>query len=243
LFRDFLRLRRLESTLRSIQRAYYGSPPDRVAELFPRYARALAEARDLTCAAERRRRPHAGPTARVHLGCGDHYLEGWWNVDLERKGDVTADLSRSIPFRSGAVDYVHSEDFLEHVDLARGRALLAECFRILRPGGVLRVLTPDLKGLVERLYLDREARHLAFCRVQLQAEGPCEALNMHLRMEGAHRFVWDYELLERTLVETGFSVRKVSFNRSRHPPLRYLDLRDFDLNLFVEAAKPRESPV
>ena len=114
---------------------------------------------------------------------------------------------------------------------------------MLRPGGVLRLLTPDLRAIVDRVYLERQPRHLTFCRLNLQAEGPCEALNMWLRMEGgAHRFVWDYELLERNLVETGFSVRRVSFNRSRHASLRYLDLRNFDLNLFVEATKPARSP-
>jgi predicted SAM-dependent methyltransferase len=243
MLQNLLRLSRLEKVLRSIQREYYASPRDRVPELFPRYAQALAEARALTLAAERRRRPGAGRKTKLHLGCGDHHLEGWWNVDLERRGDLQADLSRSIPVRSGSVDYVHSEDFLEHVDLPRGRNLLSECFRVLRPGGVLRLLTPDLRAIVQSVYLQREKRHLAFCRLQLQAEGPCEALNMHLRMEGnAHRFVWDYELLERALAETGFSVRRVSFNRSRHASLRYLDLRDFGLNLLVEATKPVRSP-
>ena len=234
MLQDLLRLSRLEKVLRSIQREYYASPRDRVPELFRRYAQALAEARALTL----RRRPGAGRNTKLHLGCGDHHLEGWWNVDLERQGDLQADLSRSIPVRSGSVDYIHSEDFLEHVDLPRGRHLLSECFRVLRPGGVLRLLTPDLRAIVERVYLGRETRHLAFCRLNLQAEGPCEALNMWLRMGGdAHRFVWDYEPLERALTETGFSVRRVSFNRSRHASLRYLDLRDFDLNLLVEATK------
>ncbi|HEX7614581.1 MAG TPA: methyltransferase domain-containing protein [Thermoanaerobaculia bacterium] len=241
MFRKFLRLRRLEGTLRSIQREYYATSRDQVPELFPRYARALAEARALTFAAEQGRRPATGRETKLHLGCGDHHLEGWWNVDLERRGELQADLSRSIPVRSGSVDYVHSEDFLEHVDLPQGRRLLSECFRVLRPGGVMRLLTPDLRAIVERVYLERQTRHLTFCRVNLQAEGPCEALNMWLRMEGgAHRFVWDYELLERGLTETGFTVRRVSFNRSWHASLRYLDLRDFDLNLFVEATKPLE---
>jgi predicted SAM-dependent methyltransferase len=242
MLQGLLRLRRLERALRSTQREYYASPRDRVPELFSRYAKALAEARALTLAAERRRRPAAGRETKLHLGCGGHQIEGWWNVDLQRSGDLQADLSRSIPVRSGSVDYVHSEDFLEHVDLPRGRHLLSECFRVLRPGGVLRLLTPDLRAIVERVYLGREARHLAFCRLNLQADGPCQALNMWLRMEGdAHRFVWDYDLLERALTETGFSVRRVSFNRSRHSSLRYLDLRDFDLNLFVEATKPLRS--
>ena len=53
----------------------------------------------------------------------------------------------------------------------------------------MRLLTPDLRALVERVYLQREPRHLAWCDAHLSAAGPCEALNMHLRMNGDHRFV------------------------------------------------------
>ncbi len=60
---------------------------------------------------------------------------------------------------------------------------------------------------------------------------------MHLRMNGEHRFVYDQEHLTEVLRATGFRVRRVRWNRSRVPELRYLDLRDFGLNLFLEAVK------
>ena len=138
------------------------------------------------------------------------------------------------------VDFIHTEDFLEHIEFEDAKRFLGECFRVLKPGGVMRLLTPDLRAIVERVYLQRDALHLAWCHTFLRTESPCEALNMHMRMEGhAHRFVYDYELLSRILRETGFRVRRVAYNRSRHPLLRYLDLRDFGLNLFVEATKPK----
>ena len=101
----------------------------------------------------------------------------------------------------------------------------------------MRLLTPDLRALVERVYLQREPRHIAWCDAQLSAASPCEALNMHLRMNGEHRFVYDEEHLTETLTAIGFRVRRVRHNWSPVRELRYLDLRDFGLNLFLEAVK------
>ena len=61
---------------------------------------------------------------------------------------------------------------------------------------------------------------------------------MHLRMNGEHRFVYDSSRLREVLGGLGFSVRRVRWNRSSHPELRFLDLRDFGLNLLLEATKP-----
>jgi predicted SAM-dependent methyltransferase len=177
----------------------------------------------------------------VHLGCGDHRLDGWVNVDLLPSGatDVLANFEGSLPFRSDSLHFLHSEDLLEHLSREGGIGFLTECFRVLRPGGTMRLLTPDLRRLVKKVYEQREALHLAWCDRELQASGPCEALNMHLRMNGEHRFVYDQEHLVKTLSRIGFSVRGVRFNESRHPELRYLDLRHFGLNVFVEAVKPK----
>lgn len=220
--------------LRRLQSAYYEAPGKDEAVILE-YLRTLAEAREAV--AREAGRPLASP--RLHLGCGGHRLEGWINVDLEPPGtDVAADCARPLPFPDASVAFVHCEDLLEHLDREAGARLLAECFRVLRPGGVLRVLTPDLASLVRRVYLDAEPGHLAWCRAQLSAEGPCQALNMHLRMNGEHRFVYDEVELSSALARAGFRVERARWNQSKHPELRYLDLRDFGLNLFLEATRP-----
>jgi len=229
-----LRKYRQHRRLRELQRAYYEAPEKNDAVILE-YLRVLAEARAAETA-NLRDRPRA-----LHVGSGGHYLEGWINVDLDPAPpvDAAANLGEAIPLRDASLDYIHSEDFLEHIDLAAGKQFLAEAFRVLRPGGVMRLLTPDLRALVEHLYLGRESKHIAWCRAYLDADGPCESLNMHLRMNGDHRFVWDEEHLRRVLEGIGFTVKSVRYNRSSHPRLRFLDLRDFGLNLFLECTRPR----
>lgn len=233
--RDRFRLWKLERRLRRLQGEYYDGEAKNDAVIV-NYLTTLAEARELylACLA-----PHLEPHRRLHIGSGGHHIRGWFNLDVDPTPpvDVVADVSRSLPLRSRSIHLIHSEDVLEHLDREAGRELLRECHRVLKPAGVMRLLTPDLQLLVERVYLQRDNRHLEWCKTFLEASGPCEALNMHLRMNGEHRFVYDRELLTRVLEETGFTVRRASFNSSPVPELRYLDLRDFGLNLFVECTK------
>jgi predicted SAM-dependent methyltransferase len=236
MIRERIALRKLERHLRSLQDAYYDGEND--PSVIGEYFRTLETARALYL------RFAASPAGRyrrrVHLGSGDHRISGWTNIDIDpaMPVDVAADLRHDMPLRSDSVDLIHSEDLLEHLDENEGKRVLVECHRVLRSGGVMRVLTPDLRALVDEIYLRRDPRHLRWCTAYLDANGPCESLNMHMRMGGEHRFIYDEEHLTALLRESGFVVRRVRYNWSTVPELRYLDLRDFGLNLFLECVKP-----
>ena len=229
---DRVALWRYRRRLRSLQSRYYRGTAADAGATATTYITTLAAARAVWLKGTNARR------MRVHLGAGDHRIDGWINVDVVRgAADVLADFTAALPFRTASVDLLHSEDLLEHLDDEAGKQLLRECHRVLRPGGVMRLLTPDLRAIIERVYLQRETRHLAWCDNHLDAEGPCRALNMHMRMNGEHRFLYDEEHLTETLRAIGFRVRRVRFNWSPVRELRFLDLRDFGLNLFLEAVK------
>lgn len=229
---DRIALWRHRLRLRQLQNRYYRGAAADAGTIAGAYLATLDAARELAL------RGHESNRTRLHLGAGGHRLRDWINVDIvSDAADVLADFTAPLPFRSDSVDLVHSEDLLEHLEVDAGKRMLAECHRVLRAGGVMRLLTPDLRALIERVYLQREPGHLAWCDAHLSASGPCEALNMHLRMNGEHRFVYDEEHLTETLRAIGFRVRRVRHNWSPERELRYLDLRDFGLNLFLEAVK------
>jgi predicted SAM-dependent methyltransferase len=91
----------------------------------------------------------------VNLGCGSTFHQGWINFDLNptERGVRHADLSKGIPLEENSCDAVYHAHVLEHLSKDQGRRFLSECFRVLKPGGLLRVVVPDLEGIV-RNYVD-----------------------------------------------------------------------------------------
>lgn len=88
----------------------------------------------------------------VNLGCGAVWHANWLNYDLDPQDRSirSIDLSRSLPFTSNSVDAIYHAHVLEHLDREAGVRLLTECFRALRPGGIIRVVVPDLEDLARR---------------------------------------------------------------------------------------------
>ena len=90
----------------------------------------------------------------LNVGCGRCYHPEWTNIDLvAATPDVRAyDLRRGLPYEDDSFDGVYHSHVLEHLSPDAARGMLTECRRVLRPGGVLRVVVPDLEGIA-REYL------------------------------------------------------------------------------------------
>jgi SAM-dependent methyltransferase len=85
----------------------------------------------------------------LNIGCGATRHPDWINLDVAAAGpDVMQfDVARGLPFGSGEASVCYSSHVLEHLDRAAARTLVAECFRVLKPGGVIRLAVPDLERL------------------------------------------------------------------------------------------------
>ncbi|MEL7496869.1 MAG: methyltransferase domain-containing protein [Planctomycetota bacterium] len=96
----------------------------------------------------------AQTSRRLNLGCGRCFHSEWTNVDLEPVDfDVIAcDITNGLPFQDQQFDAVYHSHVLEHLSPEAGKYLLSECFRVLRPGGILRIVVPDLEQIA-KLYL------------------------------------------------------------------------------------------
>jgi SAM-dependent methyltransferase len=73
-------------------------------------------------------------------------------LKLDRK-EVRWNLAKGIPFADGVFDGVYHSHLLEHLDREVVPDFLKECHRVLKPGGILRVVVPDLEKLA-RSYVD-----------------------------------------------------------------------------------------
>ena len=95
----------------------------------------------------------------LNLGCGARFHADWVNADLvpaDPARVVRLDLQKPLPFAAGTFDAVYHSHVLEHLPRSAAPRFLAECRRVLRPGGILRVVVPDLETIA-RLYLENLA--------------------------------------------------------------------------------------
>lgn len=210
--------------------------------------------RDDAAAIEARREAALARLARecngkINLGCGPHPLAGWTNIDGGdgRWYDAPPD-SAVIPLDvfealaaipDASCDLVFSEHFYEHFTLDDGFKMACEWARILKPGGVVRVVTPDL-AQEARIYLgdqqptDPETfmkhkrrwlgdRHAAESRRFLT---PAMLFNFGNRLDG-HQFIYDFQTLQLQLESAGFrGVTRESFGHSTRPELHAIDRHD-----------------
>ncbi len=174
---------------------------------------------------------------RLHLGCGPNKFPGWVNVDIEEQyePELLHDLSEGLPQADATVDLIFSEHFFEHLTLPDGVALMAECRRVLRPGGTLRIAMPDLTTIVEAYGGDW--RDQAWLAAYPQIRTAAQMLNTGMRA-WEHRYLYDLEDLTLRLTDLGFvDVRPMEWGQSDHPDLRGLETRE-DSRLIVEAVRP-----
>jgi len=93
--------------------------------------------------------------ALLHLGCGRDVHPAFVNIDLvPAPGVVAHDLRRGIPFPDATFDLAYHATMLSHLRPADALTLTRECYRVLKPGGVLRVVTEDLETMC-RTYLQK----------------------------------------------------------------------------------------
>lgn len=87
----------------------------------------------------------------LNLGCGDKYHKDWVNVDMnpQSKDIISANLLKGIPFPDNTFDVVYHSQVLEHFPQERALFFMRECFRVLKQGGIIRVVVPDLENIVD----------------------------------------------------------------------------------------------
>ncbi|MFH0770276.1 MAG: methyltransferase domain-containing protein [Candidatus Peregrinibacteria bacterium] len=137
--------------------------------------------------------------------------------------DLAFDITKTFPIPSNVIDEIVSFATLEHLHKEEGEHVLRECLRVLRPGGVMRVVTPDIEAIA-RLVL---------------ADGNINVINQHLfgkfksketELPDLHKWLLPAQGMMDLLEKIGFV----------HATRLHLDLplHDPQLNYLIRAEKP-----
>jgi predicted SAM-dependent methyltransferase len=167
---------------------------------------------------------------KLNLGCGDNVLEGWLNSDILDIGHdkIFVDAREAFPFPNNTFRFVYSEHLLEHLDYGDGLNFLKECHRVLQPGGVLRISTPDLGFLVD-FYLNDTPENQAYLRWASQFYWQSSVcfkafvVDRYFRSWG-HRCIYDFGLMRDSCKAAEFAhVKVVQVGESEFPELKGIE--------------------
>lgn len=147
---------------------------------------------------------------------------------------LLADARRNLPFPSGGVDAIYSSHFLEHLSREDAARFLSEARRLLKPGGLIRIVVPDLAAVVEGYRQERAAGdpHAAdrlFDNLWVVDKGLgrypvwLQPLKSFLRTD-VHRWLYDEASLSTLLAEVGFiDLRRCRYLESEIPGVEQVE--------------------
>lgn len=182
-------------------------------------------------------------SAHLHLGSGPKYLRGFVNIDgnLFNKLDVWLDIRNGLPFSSNSIDSIYSTHMFEHFYPDELKLLLSECLRVLKPGGGVRLIVPNLEsaiaaynGGLSSWFDDSFPRHFDSLGGRFSNFVFCD---------GQHRTAFDFTYLDELFRKAGFreversAEGKSRLYRSQVPSYQPGDSADLPHSLYVEAFK------
>ena len=156
---------------------------------------------------------------------------GWVVTNVGPLTSNYMDATIRWPLEDASVSHVYSDNVVEHLPLEAGRVMFTETYRCLQPGGVVRMVTPDLRAHVEN-YLagkapagDPEAK--VYEEMGLTVEHPLDWVRIPIASFGHHEgYVYDFETLKLELERAGFrDVVRRPLGESSHAEFAGLDQR------------------
>jgi len=153
------------------------------------------------------------------------------------------DVAKGLPFTDNEVDYIYSSHMLEHLSRNKADFVLKECYRVLKSGGVLRLVLPDLRLLIEEYLKNKQAGDATAADKFIESlnlsdnENPKRLINRVLSQ--GHQWVYDFDSIVYQLSRIGFNeVNKQTPRQGETPDLQLLDEGELHPDsLYLEAKK------
>lgn len=136
------------------------------------------------------------------------------------------DLTKPLPFKANSIEAIFSSHVFEHLFMDEVERLISECYRVLQPDGVIRVVVPDLEKII-CLYDAEDPRRFLVDIYEVATRSA---------VKNSHHSAFTGKFLTKLFKEAGFSTSEIlSYQKGRCPDISLLDNRPD--SLFFEASK------
>lgn len=186
----------------------------------------------------------------LYVGCGNHRLKGFTHVEVNpakqfKKGgnvgapEILANMTETIPLKDETVSLVFSRATLEHLTYPELINHFIECNRLLKQGGHVRMVVPDLDKMVQD-YLNKVFRPASEPDPTLPCENYTDLFITRLLYHD-HYYLHNVDTLTRALEKTGFGQIRVCKSGETAVKLASNVLYEAEVNreedLIIEAQK------
>lgn len=144
----------------------------------------------------------------LYLGCGHHRMDGFTHIEVNagknKSGlpDIIADITEHIPLPDDSAELIFSRATLEHLTYPELLNCLLESYRLLKKGGVVRMIVPDLDKYV-RDYLNKVYDPTLKELYGMPNDTYTETFVARI-MYFDHRYNHTFNTMRRALEKTGF---------------------------------------
>ena len=161
---------------------------------------------------------------------------------------VWMDMTKKFTYGNNSVDYIYSSHTFEHLFYQEAKFAFSECYRILKPNGIIRIVVPDFEGLVDsyignKTVNPREASY-KFHKDSGYFEHPVPdtllgMLVFYFKRKNNHSFLYDETGLRKQMEDLGFvNIERKIFQQSNISNISEIDIESRFANaLCLEAMK------
>jgi len=131
---------------------------------------------------------------KLHLGCGKRRINDFINIDIQPMAsvDIVGDI-RNLPCDDNTVEEIYSCAAIEHFGRHDWKDAISHWHTKLKPGGTLRLSTPDFEACVEEYRQNGRIHELFGLIVGGQKD-----------YTDQHGMIFDYKFLKKELESLGF---------------------------------------
>lgn len=181
---------------------------------------------------------------KLNVGAGPFGEDGWVNIDmfLYKNVSFTYDCRKKLPFLDSTVSKIRCEHLLEHMDREyEAPKFLGECNRVMKENAVLRIVVPDIEKYIHAYYLNNWSL-VGMDQNPTYERQAADILTHTFRQGGEHKFGYDFNGMEKILLEAGFSkIMKMEYGKSNDLELKGDLPNHRQYSLYVEAFKQLKS--